>query len=257
MVYYVAYRASSELKKRSQIARRLRVLGCTRIRRAFWKVDDKKIDAVMSLLHESYPVIMKRRREIEKPSVTKEGTMRELGSLIVIAYRGSKRDRMKIAEVLRRSPCLHLCRGVYAFSQGYKRVDREQEVVDANRFWHFIREVDENAVVIPKLIIDNPDVIERLVDETRTRIEKAIDGINEGHERLYHKMKQDEGDREYVLSTARKLRRRFMTIKKVAKVYEKWLRINLSHLMIKPYSRMRKVHSLLDEKYEVVLPRIT
>jgi hypothetical protein len=256
MVYYVAYRASNELKNRSQIARRLRALGCTHIRRGFWKVEDSQIDSVMRLLHESYPVIMKRRREIERPSGTKEGQMRALGSLIVIAYKGSKNDRMKVDAALRKSPCLRLCRGVYAFSQGYKQVDTGQELVDANRFGHFIREVDENAVIIPKLVIDNPDVIDRIVEETRTRIEKAINGIVEGYENLYHKMKQNEGDREYVLSAMRKLRKRFMTVKKVAKIYEKWLRINLSHLMIKPYSRIRKVQSLLDETYEVVRPRI-
>jgi hypothetical protein len=257
MVYYVAYRASNEVKNRSQIARRLRALGCTHIRRAFWKVEDSQIDSVMRALHECYPVIMRRRREVERPSASKEEKLRSLGSLIVIAYKGSKRERMKIAEVLRKSPCLRLCRGVYAFSQGFKRVGAGSELVDANRFWHFIREVDENAVVIPKLVVDNPDVIERIVEETRTRIEKAITGVVEGYENLYHKVKQNQGDREYVLSTTRKLRRRFVTVKKLGKVYEKWLRINLSPLMIKPYSRIRKLHTLLDEKYEVVRPRIT
>ena len=114
MVYYVAYKATKESKNRSQIARYLQILGCKYIRRAFLKVDDNKIGVVARILHKNYPIIMKRRRGIERPNFTKDGKIRELGSLIVIAYKGSKRDRMKIDFFLRRAPYIRLCRGVYA-----------------------------------------------------------------------------------------------------------------------------------------------
>ena len=103
MVYYVAYKATKESKNRSQIARGLHILGCKHIRRAFWIVDDNKIGVVARMLHKSYPIILKRRREVRRPVLTNDGKIRELGSIIVIAYKGSKRDRMKI-DVFLRSP---------------------------------------------------------------------------------------------------------------------------------------------------------
>ena len=99
---------------------------------------------------------------MERPLLTKDGKICELGSLIVIAYKGSMRDRMRLDGFLRRAPSIRFCRGVYAFSQWHKRFDKSQELVDAGRFWNFISEVDENAIAISRLIIDNPESIERI-----------------------------------------------------------------------------------------------
>ena len=218
-------------------------------------MDEDKIGDVTRTLRKNRPIIMKRSRKFERPRSTNEGKISEVGSLIVIAYKGSKRDRMKIDVFLRRAPCIRLCRGVYAFSQWHKRFDKGEELVDATKFWNFIREVDENAVVISRLIIDNSESIAKILEETRTRVEKKIEGIIEGNRNLYQKMRQGEGDREYVLSTARKLRKKFVTVKKLSNFYVRWLRLNLSHLLIRPYSSFRKVNSLLGEKYGVVLLR--
>jgi len=196
---------------------------------------------------------MKRKRELVRPSISKDGNIRELGSLIVIVYKGSKKERMRIDGFLRRAPYIRLCKGVYAFSHWHKRFDKKQELVDARIFWNFIREVDENAVAIPRLIIDNHESIEQILNETKTRIEKEIDHIIMGHQNLYEKMVRNEGGRQYVLSTTRKLKRRFVTIKKMTKFYEQWLRINQSHLLLKPYSIIRKLDTLLGAKYEVTL----
>jgi len=234
----------------SRVPRRLRGLGCEQIRKSFWEVNEEKIKTVAELLQKNSPVILKRAREIRKPSFTKGGRRSELGSLIVIAYRVPKEEKkVKIVNLLKRAPCIRLCRGVYAFCQQHERFDRTHRLVGARSFWKFIREIDENAVMIPRLIVVSNRSVERLLEETRKRVEKEVGNIVEGYGHLYQKVKKGETDGRHAAGTAQKLRKRFVIARKVAAFYEEWLRMDLSNILAKPYPTKRKVRSLIYEKY--------
>jgi len=253
MVYYVAYSASGELRYRSRIPRRLRALGCRSIRRSFWEVDEGNIGLVARMLQGSSPVILKRTRDVRKPTHTKGEKQSSPGSLIVIAYEVPKEEeKRKIVNLLRRAPCIRLCRGVYAFSQLHGRLDRSHELADARTFWKFIREIDENATVIPRLTTAGHRSVGRLLEVATKRVEKEIDKVVEGYRILLEKVDGGEIDRRQAVGTARKLMRRFKIAKKVAVFYERWLGINVSTMLVKPYPTIRKVRSLLHEKYGIV-----
>lgn len=253
MVYYVAYKASRELRYRSRIARRLRALGCKSIRRSFWEVDEENIGLVTRLLQESSPVILKRTRDVRKPTRTKGEKQCEPGSLVVIAYKVPKEEeKAKIVKLLRRASCIRLCRGVYAFSQLHRRFDRSLELVDARSFFEFIRGIDESATVIPRLVSANDQTVGILLDGARRRVEEEIHTITEGYRRLLAQVDRGEIDRQRAASKAQKLRRRFKIVKKVAAFYERWLGIDLLTVLVKPYPTIRKIRPMLYEKYGIV-----
>ncbi len=52
-----------------------------------------------------------------------------------------------------------------------------------------------------------------------------------------------------MVEIARRIRRRFVTLKKVAAIYEEWLKLDLGSTVMKPYPAMRKVRLMLEEKY--------
>ncbi len=253
MVYYVAYKAPGELKDRSQIVRRLRALGCTQIRRSFWQLDKEELGAAIKLLQSNFTVILKRTREIRKPIFTAEGTCSEPGSLVVVAYKIPEQGKKGIVKnLLKRAPCIRLCRGVYAFPQRPEHFGRSGPLVDARNFWEHIREVDENAVMVPRVIVVNNQVIETLLAEAKSRIEREVCSIIMGYKVLFQKVKRDEVDRQRAVRMMRKLRRRFLNAKRVASFYENWLRIDLSNVLIRPYPAVREVRSVLSERYGTV-----
>lgn len=247
MAYYVSYKASEELKYRSRIARRLRSMGCERICRSFWRVDRENIRSVASMLQGNSRVILKRRREIRKPSLV-GGRLSELGSLIVIAYKVPKEvNRARIKNFLRRAPCIRLSRGVYAFCQEHERFGGDRRLVDAGSFWLFIQEIDQDAVILPRMIVVNSGCVGRLLEEARKRVEREVDSIIERYKSLYRKAETSQIDVQSVASTSQKLRKRFTTAKKVARFYEEWLKMDLSNILVKPYPAIRRVRSLLSE----------
>jgi hypothetical protein len=249
MVYFVAYRASSELKDRIEIVQRLRMLGCKQICKSFWQVEDEKVKVVARMLRKNSPVILRRIREVRKPNFKKNERWNDLGSLVVIAYKVPKNMKMgKIKNLLKKAPYIRLCRGVYAFSLHQKQFDKSRSLVDARTFLEFIRQIDENAVVIPRVVIMNSQAVERIIGDVEMRIEKEIQVIVEGYEKLFMKVKRGKIDKQRIFEIRRKFKRRFLTIKKVATFYEEWLRMDFSHILMKPYATIRKVRLLIDAK---------
>jgi hypothetical protein len=215
-------------------------------------VDNKNISVVARILHKNRPVILKKTRELSRP-VFKEGRLMRLGSLIVIAYKVPRKEMMgKIRNCLRRSPCICLCRGVYAFSQQNKRLDKSGRLVDATRFWEFIQEIDSNAVIIPRIIVVNPEAMEKLLEEAQERVEREVGRIIEGYKSLHQLLIRGEIDSQHATRTAVKLRKSLSIVRKVAAFYEEWLKINLSRILTKPYPIIRKVRSSLPDRYGIV-----
>jgi hypothetical protein len=249
MVYYVAYRPPLDLENRRQVEEQLRTLGGRQIRGSFWAISKRDLLAARTVLQKLSPLLLRRTREIRKPDLANEKEQKELGSLIVIAYKATKgMKKEKVRSWLRRAPCLRLSPGVYAFPQR-RFFDKTGRLVNAGIFWELIRQFDEGAVIIPRLVVVNTKAVDRLVDEIGRRVVKEAAKIVEGYETLYKKASQDDVNRQHVVEIARRIRRRFVTLKKVAAIYEKWLKLDLGSTVMKPYPAMRKVRLMLEEKY--------
>jgi hypothetical protein len=248
MVLYVVYRAPIESKARSAIPNRLKALGCQQLHRAFWKIDEKKVHRVLKVLENNQPLLLKRIREIKNPKLAKKKEFAGLGSLVVVTFalpKGANREKVK--NFLRRAPCIRLRRSVYAFSQKHSFYEKEPKLVDALKFVNFIREIKGNVKIISRVVIVNKASVERLLQETRERIEKgAVDIVNSCKE-LYVKARAGN-DYDVLRDRFSRIRRRFLFLKKVAAVYEDWLKIDSSKSLMKAYHALRKVNAVIATK---------
>jgi len=248
MVFYVVYRASEEFKNRRLIPRRLKALGCRRIRGSFWEVDDEKVNDVLKLLQGNQPILLRRLREIRKPKFDKESNLIDFGSLVVFVYRAEEKDEMsKIRKLLKRAPCIRLCRAVYAFSQNHSFFDSKKDLIDARGFWMLIQEIDKNVKVFPRMVIANSESVTVLLERVKMRIEKGINDIVMGYRDLYRRAVNGEIDKRNLREEQLKLDRKFNLIKKLSSFYEKWLRMDFSNTITRPYPFIRKIRSI-DKK---------
>ncbi len=242
MVLYVAYRASKESKDRSLLPHRLKALGCRQVHKSFWEIKEEKVNEVLKVLEKNQPILLKRVRENRKPRFVKNRDISELGSLIIVMYATSKgAKRVRIKNFLRKAPCIRLCRSVYAFSQNHSLFDKDNELVDAFRFAGFIREIQEDVKVIPRVVIVNANSNEKILQEIRERIEGRSSEIIRNCKELYDRTLSAELDVPRIKDVLSKNRRGFITVKKVATFYEKWLRIDFSRSLMKSYRAIKKV----------------
>jgi hypothetical protein len=249
MVLYVVYRAPRESKDRSVLPRRLNALGCRRVHRSFWEVEEEKANSVLKVLERNQPIFLKRVREIRKPRFVRNKGVSELGSLIIVMYATPKeKKREKIKIFLRKAPYIRLCRSVYAFSQKHSLFDKNNELVDALKFAAFIKGIREDVKVIPRVVIVNKGSIERLLEETRQRFENEISDINRCCKELCDRVLGGEREVRLVRDSLSKNRRRFITVRKVATFYEKWLGMDFSRSLMKAYRAVAKVNSIVNRK---------
>ena len=246
MVLYVAYRASRKLKDRSLIPRRLRALGCTHVHKSFWKVEEEKANKVLKILYKNQPVLLKRIRETRKPRFVKAKGISDLGSLVIVTYEIPKEaKREKIRNFLKKAPCIRLCRSVYAFCQEHSRFDEDNELVDAQRFLRFIQELQGNVKVIPRMVVVNSDSVEGLLEETKKRVEHEISHIVKCSKELNERVSKGEEDIQKIHCSLSKLKRRFIAVKKVASYYEKWLGMDFTKNLMRAYTIIRRIHSIV------------
>ncbi|MCS7119819.1 MAG: hypothetical protein RMJ07_06725 [Nitrososphaerota archaeon] len=249
MVYFVVYRSSESLKERVEIAQKLRMLECRRICRSFWQVENEKISDVMRVLRKNSPIILKRIREKRKPRFDKDGISIDLGSLVIVAYHFPKDvNKGQIGNLLRASPCIRLCRGVYAFSQFQDILDGDRSLVDARSFLDLIRRIDENAIMIPRVVVVNEQSVQRMLGDVRKRIEREIDAIIEGYNDLIARVRNGEIDEQLAKKIRRKFKRRFILVKKLASFYKEWMGIDFAYALMRPYAAIRKVRLIADSK---------
>ncbi len=242
MVLYVAYRTSKESKDRSLLPHRLRALGCRQLHRSFWEIEEENVTKVLKVLEKNQPILLKRAREIRKPQFVNNKGISELGSLVIVMYGTPKEvKREKIKNLLKRAPCIRLCRSVYAFSQNHTLFDKDNELVDAFKFSRFIKGIQEDVEVIPRVVIVSADSNERLLEEIRKRIEGETSDIIRCCKELYYRHLSAGYDVPRIRDVLSKNRRRFITVKKVAAFYEKWLRIDFSRSLMKSYRAIKKV----------------
>lgn len=250
MVFYVVYRASKKFKDRSALPLRLKALGCRQLHRAFWEIDEEKARKVLKVLEKNRPILLKRVREIKKPQFAGDGRISELGSLVIVMYSTPKEDkREKIKNFLKRAPCIRLRRSVYAFCQRHSLFDKDDKLVDAQKFAVFIRKIRGNVRVIPRVIIVNTNSVERLLQEIRERVEGESSDIVRSCKDLYGKVFRGDDIRP-IRDSLSKNKRRFLKLKRVAAFYEKWLRMDFSSCLRRSYKAVKKVNSVIYEGHE-------
>ena len=248
MVSYVAYRVSKDFNDRSALPRRLKALGCKRVHTAFWEIDEEKIYKVLKVLEKNQPILLKRKREIKKPQFVKDKGLSKLGSLVIVMYAAPKEvKRERIKNVLKRAPCIRLRRSVFAFSQKHSFFDKEHQLVDARKFAVFLKGIQGDVKVIPRVLIVNKDSVERLLQETRERVERENSDIVRFCKELYGKALRGD-DVRLTKDSLSKCKRRFLTVKKVAAFYEKWLNMDFSRSLMKSYKAVKKVNSVVNKK---------
>ena len=246
MVLYVVYRAPVESTRRSVIPTRLKALECQQLHTAFWKVDEKKVHEVLEVLENNHPILLKRLREIKNPKLAQKKKLAGLGSLVVVTFRLPKgANREKVRSFLKRAPCIRLRRSVYAFSQRHSLYEKQPKLVDAHRFVNFIRELGGEAKIISRVIVVNSVAVGNLLEETTARVEKSVEDIISSCKEIYIKAKhqKDYADLRDRLS---RIRRRFIILKNVAFVYQRWLKMDFSKDLMKAYHAIRKVNSVIN-----------
>jgi hypothetical protein len=245
MAIYVVYRASAESKNRSNIPIRLKEMGCLQLHKAFWKVDQQKINQVFKLLENNQPIFLKRLRSIKKPQLAKKKKFSGFGSLVVVFFtlpKGANREKVK--NFLRRAPCIRLRRSVYAFPQKHSFFEEEKKLVDVLKFVNFIKSVQGDVKVLSRVIIINRSAVERLIIETREHIEKEANDIVDSCKRLYFKARNGE-ELSVIRDRFSRIKKRYMILKKVSSVYERWLKIDFSKNLMRTYHALRKVMTVI------------
>jgi hypothetical protein len=248
MVLYVVYKASKEFKDRSALPDRLKALGCKRLHKAFWKIDEERVNRVLKVLEKNQPILLKRVRELKKPQFEENRRISELGSLVIVMYAAPKEvKREKIRSIIKRAPCIRLRRSIYAFFQKHSLFDKDHQLVDALEFADFIKGIKGDVKIIPRVVIVNTNSIERLLQETRERVESETSDIIGCCRELCGKVLRGD-DVRLIRDSLSKNKRRFLTLKKVATFYEKWLRMDFSRTLMKSYHAVRKVNSIVNRE---------
>ncbi len=252
MVVYVVYRASRNVKDRSLMPRRLYGLGCSKIHKGFWEINETKTSKVMQLLQGKQPVLLKKTRDLRRPNsvhVFNVKKPRELGSLVIVIHASARETkREKTSNFLKKAPYIRLRRSVYAFLQDHSLFDKENRLIDGHKFLVFLEENGEDFKVISRIAIVNQSCIERLVEETKQRVEEELLDIVESCKRYQIKFSNERCDPQCVRNTLTKLKRRFEKTKNVASFYEKWMKIDFSKSLMKSYRKVKRIQASVDNR---------
>ena len=240
MVYYVVYKASKNYTNRSLIPLRLRTIGCKQINKTFWEFDKEKMHEVLKVLRKNQPIVLKRIKEIKKRTIA-EGRIQDLGSLVVVTFRVPKDEKERVRNFVKKAPCIRLCKRVYAFYQRYSRFDSENKLIDAQRLAVLIKKHGGEVKLLPKIVVLDESSVERLLDETRRKVEKEIFDIRQKCLRLYYKCVNNECKQRQVSESLRKIKRQFLWLRRKTSYYKKWIKLDLSKDLMTAYRALNKV----------------
>jgi len=244
MTFYVVYRAPRNNKNRGIIPNELRSLGCVQLHKSLWEVQEGKIKKVLQTLQKHEPILLRRTREIRKPEWNRKGKITDIGSLSIVAYNIPNGKRKLVNRALWKTPCIRLCRSVYAFPQGHS-TSNKNKTVDA--LLNLIQTSDGGARVIPRIVIEDSTSIQQVVNEIEERIKQEALNIIDLSERLSARIKENGGNMANLPEKVANLRQRYLALKKVASAYEKWLKLNFSGSMLKTYRATKKTRDLIEQ----------
>jgi len=244
MTFYVVYRAPRNNKNRGVIPNELRSLGCIQLHKSLWQVQEEKINKVLQVLQEHEPIFLRRTREIRKPEWNRKGEITDVGSLSIVAYNIPNGKRKLVNRVVWKTPCIPLCRAVYAFPHRHTPFDKNDAV---DTLLKLIKTNEGNVKVISRIIIEDSTSIQQIVNEIEERIKHESLDIITLSERLYAKVKENQNNAINASEKLANLRQRYLTLKKVANEYEKWLKLNFSKNMLKTYRAIKKTRDVIEQ----------
>jgi uncharacterized protein (DUF2344 family) len=123
--------------------------------------------------------------------------------------------------------------------------DKDQKLVDALKFVNFIKENQGTVKIISRVVVLNTRSVENLLTETRERIETRVTEIVQSCKELYIKA-HNKNDLTLLRDRFARIKRRYQILKKVAMVYEGWLKLDFSKNTMRAYHALRKVKSALE-----------
>jgi len=252
MVYYVVYKATKNYSNRGLIPTRLRALGCKQINKTFWEFDKEKTHKVLKLLKKNQLVLLKRIKEVKKRSII-HGEIQDIGSLTVVTFKAPREKKETIRNFLIKAPCIRLCRLVYAFYQRHRKLDPENKLIDARSLAAFIRELDGEVSIIPKIVVLNERSAQRLVDETEQRMKKEIFGLIHKCKEVYDRCLSNEFSNRKLSEILRKLKAQYIRIKRKASFYKAWMALDFSKDTMKAYKVLLKLRHFSRSQETIIL----
>jgi hypothetical protein len=244
MTFYVVYRAPRNNKKRGIIPSELRSLGCIQLHKSLWEVQEEKTKKVLQILQKHEPILLRRTREIRKPEWNRNGVVTDIGSLSIIAYNIPNNKRKVVNRALWKTPCIRLCRAVYAFPQRHTTIDKNKP---ADAILNLIQTNEGDAKVIPRIVIEDSASIQQVVNEIEERIKQEASDIILLSERLSIKIKENGNNMADSAEKLANLKQKYSMLKKVANEYEKWLKLNFSKNILKTYRTIKKTNDLIEQ----------
>jgi hypothetical protein len=232
MVVYIVYRAEREIKNRSIIPKILRKFGCIQLHKSLWQVDEKELNNIKNFLQTHHFIVLRRERELKAPTVEKNKLV-DLGSLVVLAFdlpENQKAGRKAIERLLIQVPHLCLCRSVYAFPQsrglyGEALIRKISEIVN---------KLGGKIVILPRTTIMNTFMINDLIQEAISKIEKKLLSMANLLQEINHDLKK-----------LKELKVKVLRLKITVGLYAKWLGSDLMHL-----KEVQKMLRSLEEVYK-------
>jgi hypothetical protein len=244
MTFYVVYRASRNDKNRGVIPNDLRSLGCIQLHKSLWEVQEEKIKKVLQVLQKYEPILLRRAREIRKPKWNRNGKITDIGSLSIVAYNIPNGKRKLVNRALWKTPYIRLCRAVYAFPQGHSMFDKNKTI---DGLLKLIQANKGGARVIPRIVIEDSASIQQVVNEIEERIKEEASNIVALSEKITAKVKENGENTAKSSEKVANIRQKYLTLKKVASAYEKWLKLNFSRNMLKTYRAIKKTRDLVEQ----------
>jgi hypothetical protein len=244
MTFYVVYRAPRNDKNRGVIPNELRSLGCVQLHKSLWQVQEEKIKKVLQVLQRHGPILLRRTREIRKPEWNRKGMVIDIGSLSIVAYNIPNGKRKLVNRVLWKMPCIPLCRAVYALPHRHALLDKNNTV---DTLLKLIKSNEGSVKAISRIVIEDSASIQQVVNEVEERIEQEALDIATLSERLFIKIKENGGNITNSSQKLANLSQRYLALKKVTSVYEKWLKLNFSKNMLKTYRAIKKTKEIIEQ----------
>lgn len=164
---------------RADVIKQLYDLGYIRIHRNVL-INQRKNMVDESSIFKGLPLIFLRTsRELHKPSINEESKNFDLGSLILVAYRLPRDEKIQKAtnRLFRRAPCFKLARSVYIFPQ--IRYDKYENSVLLwpNTLLKRMIILGVQTTYIPKVTISNASLTKSLIEELKENLSKRTKRI--------------------------------------------------------------------------------
>ena len=244
MTFYVVYRAPRNDKNRGVVPNELRSLGCIQLHKSLWEVQEEKIKKALQILKKHEPILLRRTREIRKPTWNRKGKATDIGSLSLVAYNIPNGKRKLVNRALWKMPCIPLCRAVYAFPHRHTLLDKNNAV---DSLLNLIKANEGSVKVISRIVVEDSTSMQQVVSEIEERIKQESADIITLSERLAARIKENGDKTTNPVEKLANLRQRYSALKKLANAYEKWLKLKFSSNMLKAYRAIKKTMDLVEQ----------